>query len=553
MEPFDCDFVIIGSGFGGSVSALRLSEKGYKVIVLEAGKRWAKEDFPKTNWNVRKFLWAPEILCHGIQRLTLLKDTLILSGAGVGGGSLVYANTLLVPGADAFANPGWPSGVNWRDELMPFYDTAKRMLGVAKNPKLWKADEQLQEIATEMGRGDTFHSTNVAVLFAKKNQKEGEAVADPFFSGQGPERTNCTHCGGCMVGCRVGAKNTLDKNYLYLAEQRGAEIQPESQVTDIEELEGGGYQIRIEKSTSLLNKQRRTLRARGVVFSAGVLGTVKLLHSSKAKGHLGKLSDQLGNFVRTNSEVILGVTANQGGVDYSRGIAISSGIYPDANTHIEPVRYSKGSDVMGMLGTIMVDDGPGMPRWLRWLGTRLMHPFDALRSIIPFKFAERSTILLVMQTVDNYMKLGFKHGRLQSDWAEGQTKPPSYIPIANEVGRKLAAKMGGTARNALNEAVLNVPTTAHILGGCTMADAPAQGVIDRDNKVFGYEQMYVIDGSMVPSNLGVNPSLTITAMAERAMSKLPRRADHPAFAGQPVPGKPLPALGPAPVPLPVVD
>lgn len=528
---FDVDFAIVGSGFGGSVSALRLTEKGYKVTVLECGKRWSKEDFPRTNWNVRKFLWAPRLLCHGIQRLTLLRDTLILSGAGVGGGSLVYAGTLLVPPPEAFSGPGWPAGTDWRGELMPFYETAKRMLGVTANPKLWPADRQLRQIADEMGRGDTFHVTNVAVLFAKEGEQEGQRVPDPFFGGEGPERATCVHCGGCMVGCRFGAKNTLDLNYLYLAEKKGCTIQPETMVTAIDALPGGGYELTLERSTALLDKRRRRLRARGVVLSAGVLGTVKLLLRARAEGRLPHLSAQLGNYVRTNSEVILGVTARDDRIDYSRGIAITSGIYPDARTHIEPVRYPAGSDVMGALGTVLTDDRPGLPRWLRWLGRRLLHPMDLIFGLLPFKFARRSTILLVMQTVDNYMQLVWKRGGMTTHRPPGQPKPPAYIPIANEVGRRLGVLMNGTPRNAINEAVLNVPTTAHILGGCAIADSPERGVIDQHHQVFGHENLYVVDGSMVPSNLGVNPSLTITAMAERAMSKVPRRSDNPAFTG----------------------
>ncbi len=528
---YDVDFAIVGSGFGGSVSALRLSEKGYRVAVLECGKRWNPEDFPKTNWSVSKYLWLPELFCYGIQRLTLLKDTLILSGAGVGGGSLVYANTLLVPGADAFANPGWPTGPKWAEELAPFYETAKRRRGVTRNPKRWPADHQLKQIADEMGRGDTFHATDVGVLFAKEGQKEGQSVGDPFFNGEGPDRTTCTHCGGCMVGCRFGAKNTLDRNYLYLAEKKGCVIHPETMVSGIEVLPEGGYRLSLERSTSMVDKQRRTMTARGVVLSAGVLGTVKLLLKAKAEGNLPKLSARLGDYVRTNSEVILGVTAHKADVDYSRGIAITSGIYVDANTHIEPVRYPAGSDVMGALGTVMVDDAPGMPRWLRWVGKRVSHPIDLLRTIIPVGFATHSTILLVMQTVDNYMQLVWKGGSMTTHRPPDQPKPPAYIPIANEVGKRLAVLMGGTARNSLNEAVLNIPTTAHILGGCAMAHDAEGGVIDTRNRVFGYDNLLVIDGSMVPSNLGVNPSLTITALAERAMSQMPLRAQNPDFGG----------------------
>lgn len=526
---FDCDFAIVGSGFGGSVSALRLTEKGYRVRVLECGKRWRREDFPKTNWSVRKFLWAPKLGCHGIQQMTLLKDTLILTGVGVGGGSLTYACTSLIPPDHAFESEGWPAGIRWREELGPFYETAQRMLGVAKNPRLWPADHQLKEIAEELGRGDTFHQTRVTVLFAKEGQAEGQAVGDPYFGGEGPERSTCIHCGGCMVGCRHGAKNTLDQNYLYLAEKRGCVIEPETKVTAIEPIDGGGYRLHLERSTSWFDKRRRTLTARGVVMAAGVLGTVRLLLEAKAKGTLPNLSDRLGDFVRTNSEVILGVTAKKGDVDYSRGIAISSGIYPDARTHIEPVRYPRGSDVMGLMGTAMVDDRPGLPRWLRWVGAVLRHPLQSLRGMIPLGFASHSTILLVMQTVDNHMRLIWSGRKMKSFRPPDQPKPPAYIPLANEVGRRLAKKMNGVARNAINEAVLNIPTTAHILGGCPMANDVSRGVVDARGEVFGHPNLFVVDGSIVPSNLGVNPSLTITALAERAMAAMPRRAENPRF------------------------
>jgi cholesterol oxidase len=338
-----------------------------------------------------------------------------------------------------------------------------------------------------------------------------------------------------MVGCRYGAKNTLDQNYLYLAEKRGCRIDAETLVTAIEPLEGGGYRLHLERSTSWLRKDRRTITARSVVVAAGVLGTVRLLLEAKARGALPGLSDRLGDFVRTNSEVILGVTADRDEVDYSRGIAITSGIYPDERTHIEPVRYPRGSDLMGLLGTAMVDDKPGLPRWLRWVGAVLSHPWQALRGLLPVGFATHSTILLVMQTVDNHMRLVWNGRRMKSFRPPDQPKPPAYIPLANEVGRRLATKMGGVARNAINEAVLNVPTTAHILGGCAMANDAAAGVVDAHCEAFGHPGLFVVDGSVVPSNLGVNPSLTITALAEHAMAAIPRREENPRFhEGQPL-------------------
>ncbi|HEX2223067.1 MAG TPA: GMC family oxidoreductase [Thermoanaerobaculia bacterium] len=525
--PYDYDYIVVGSGFGGSVSALRLSEKGYKVLVIEAGRRWRAQDFPKTNWKVRKFLWLPALFCYGIQRLTLLKDVLVLSGAGVGGGSLVYANTLLVPTAEAFQRGNWPRGLDWQQTLAPHYETAQRILGVTRNPHVWPGDRALYDFAKSLGKEDTFRQANVAVLLG---DRPGEAVGDPFFGGEGPERTTCNYCGGCMVGCRHGAKNTLDKNYLYFAEKLGAEILPETLVTGVEPVgeDGrGGYVVRTESSIRKLRKGRRALRARGVVLSAGALGTVNLLMRCKEEGRLPRLSPALGHHVRTNSEVLAGVTARADDVDYSKGIAIGTGFHPDPDTYMEVVRYPAGSDVMSFLGTLLVDGGSRLGRPLRWLGTCLRHPVDFLRTLNPFGWARRSTILLVMQTLDNSIRLErarrwfwpFSKG-LTSRRAPGEPGIPSYIPVANEGARHLAKTTGAFPSSAINEVLLNVPTTAHILGGAAMGSSPEEGVIDSRNRVFGYENLYVIDGSMIPGNLGVNPSLTITALAEHAMSHI---------------------------------
>jgi cholesterol oxidase len=526
-DGYDYDFLIIGSGFGGSVSALRLSEKGYKVLVVEAGKRWQTEDFPKTNWNLRKFLWLPSLFCYGIQRLTLLRDVLVLSGAGVGGGSLVYANTLLVPEDAAFQRGTWPKGIDWKRALAPHYETAKRMLGVTANPHLWEGDRVLQDFAKSLGKEDSFRPTNVAVLFG---DKPGEKVGDPYFGGEGPERSTCNYCGGCMVGCRHGAKNTLDKNYLFFAERLGAEILPETLVTGVEEDGQDGWAVHTERSTGKLRKRRRTLRARGVVFSAGALGTVNLLLKCRDEGKLPRLSPALGSYVRTNSEVICGATSRSGDVDYSRGIAIASGFHPDPETYVEVVRYSKGSDAMSALGTLLVDDGTRLTRPMKWLATCLRHPVDFLRTLSPFGWARRSTIILVMQNVDNSIRLLRERRwfwpfgkRLSSSRSPDQPPIPSYIPVANQAARFVAEKTGGFPSSSINEVVLNVPTTAHILGGAAMASSPAEGVIDARNRAFGYDNLYVIDGSMIPGNLGVNPSLTITALAEHAMSQIPAK------------------------------
>jgi cholesterol oxidase len=536
-DSYDCDYLIVGSGFGGSVSALRLSEKGYKVLVVEAGKRWRTEDFPKTNWNVRKFLWLPQLFCYGIQRLTLLRDVLVLSGAGVGGGSLVYANTLLVPRDEAFQRGTWPKGIDWRRALAPHYETAKRILGVTPNPHLWEGDRALYDFARSLGKEDTFGQTQVGILFG---EQPGQAVGDPYFGGEGPERRACTYCGGCMVGCRHGAKNTLDKNYLWFAEKLGAEVRPETLVTGIEEDGRGGWLVHTRRSTGKLFKGQRTFRARGVVLAAGALGTVNLLLKGRDEGKLTRLSPTLGGYVRTNSEVICGATARSDEQDYSRGIAIASGFHPDPDTYVEVVRYPQGSDVMSFLGTLLVDGGTRVSRPLKWLATCLRHPVDFLRTLNPKGWAKRSTIVLVMQNLDNSMRLvrarrwfwPFGKG-LTSQRAPGEPPIPAYIPVANEAARHIARKTDAFPSSSLNEVLLNVPTTAHILGGASMGTSPADGVIDARNRVFGYENLYVVDGSMIPANLGVNPSLTITALAEHAMSHVPLK--EPEWGLRPLP------------------
>ncbi|HVF59847.1 MAG TPA: GMC family oxidoreductase [Thermoanaerobaculia bacterium] len=527
---FDYDYVVVGSGFGGSVAALRLAEKGYRVLVVEAGKRWRTEDFPRTNWNLRKFLWLPALFCYGIQRLTLLRDTLVLSGAGVGGGSLVYAGTLLTPTETAFRRGGWPHGVDWPALLAPHYETARRMLGVTENPRLWEGDRLLLDFARGLGREDTFRPTTVGMLFG---DRPGQAAGDPYFGGEGPERATCTQCGGCMVGCRHNAKNTLDKNYLWFAEKLGAEVLPETKATRVEPLagpggHGPGYRLRLESTTRKLRKRRRPVTARGVVFAAGALGTVDLLLRSREAGALPRLSPALGRFVRTNSEVLCGFTARSGAVDYSKGLAITSGFHPSDDTYMEVVRYPSGSDAMGLLGTILTDDGTRLTRPLRWLGNCARHPVDFLRTFKLTGWARRSTILLVMQTLDSSLALvrarrwfwPFRKA-LTSRAEPGQSPVPTFIPIANQAARTLAATIDAFPSSAINEVLLNVPTTAHLMGGATMGSTPDEGVVDAANRVFGYDELYVVDGAAIPANLGVNPSLTITALAEHAMSRVP--------------------------------
>ncbi len=521
--PVLYDYIIIGSGFGGSVSALRLAEKGYKVLVVEKGRRYRSEDFPKTNWNLRKFLWMPKIFLYGIQALTLLKDVFILHGVGVGGGSLVYANNLLIPPDKVFDDPAWGNDSshnhNWKDRLAPHYATAKKMLGANPSKAVTQADSLLKELAEEMGKGDTFHVNDVSVFFGEPD----ETVPDPYFDGKGPDRTGCNFCGGCMVGCRYGAKNSLDKNYLYLAEKLGVQIVPDTIVTDVKPADDG-YTLSTRKVTGIFGG-RGQLKAKGVIFAGGVMGSVKLLHRCKANGSLSNISDQLGNYVRTNSEALVGAVAGKTDEDYSKGLAISTGVYPDEHTHIEAVRYSKGSDAMAALTTLLVGGGK-WPRPLLFIGQIFRHPLKFLKSLWPFDWARRTIILLVMQTHDNYMRLQYKRrwwrlgGRSMNTFWDTDKKVPSYIPVANDFAARLAEKMNGTPFSGLPEVLFDTPTTAHILGGCIMSDSPDHGVIGFDGKIHGYDNLYVVDGSIVPANLGVNPSLSITALAEYVMSQV---------------------------------
>jgi cholesterol oxidase len=526
--PEGYDFLVVGSGFGGSVAALRLAEKGYRVAVLEAGKRYTAADFPKTNWNIRKFLWAPKLRCFGIMRLTPLPDVLVGSGAGVGGGSLVFANTLPVPRQAVFEHPDWPRGQNWAQALAPHYATAKRMLGATRNPRLTEADRILKECADEIGKGGTFEPTEVSVFFGEP----GKTVPDPYFGGEGPDRAGCVFCGGCMVGCRHNAKNTLDKNYLYFAEKLGVEIFAETCVDSIEALDDGGYLLRSHRTTTVLRGESRQWRAPNVVLAAGVLGTLDLLLEARDKGRLRGLSPALGKRVRTNSETIVAATARGRDADYSEGVAITSSIFPDEVTHIEPVRYPRGSDVIGFLAKPITDGGPGLPRPLRFLLTCAAHPLDFLRSLIPIGWARKTILLLVMQVSDNHLQLVRRRSKLRP-WRTVLTSAPSesrekrnqsYIPIANEMARRVARKIGGWPASSINEVLFDVPTTAHILGGAPIGSDPETAVCDAENRVFGQPGLYVVDGSAIPVNLGVNPSLTITALAEHALSKIPVKA-----------------------------
>ena len=521
------DVVIIGSGFGGSTAALRLTEKGYRVAVLEAGRRFDEQSFPRTSWDLRSFLWAPLLGCFGIQRISLLKNVMILSGAGVGGGSLVYGNTLYVPPQSFFSDPQWQHITDWQAELSPFYDQASRMLGVVPTPGISPADEVMREVAKEMGVENTFRPTPVGVFFGEP----GVETEDPFFGGVGPPRRGCIQCGECLTGCRHNAKNTLLKNYLYLAELGGATVHPLTTVTTVRPLEDGRYAIDTVQSDRLfkgkwINKRCRTFTAGQVVFAAGTMGTQKLLHRMRDEGHLSRLSPRLGELTRTNSEAILGARTFRKDKDFTRGVAISSSFYPDPQTHVEPVRYGKGSNAMGLLTTALAQGGGRFPI-VTWLREFLRHPARVLRNLSLRKWSEQTIIALVMQTHDNsitcYTKRGWFGRRFTTK--QGHGKPnPTWIPSGHEVVRRIARYIGGEAYGGWND-VFNIPLTAHFLGGAPIGDSIENGVVDPYLRVYAYPGLHVVDGAAVSANLGVNPSLTITAQAERAMSLWPNKGD----------------------------
>ena len=522
----DYDVLIVGSGFGGSVTALRLVEKGYKVGVLEAGRRYADADFAKTSWDLRRFLWAPKFGCFGIQRVHLLRDCLILAGAGVGGGSLNYANTLYKPPAPFFEDRQWADITDWHDELSPYYDQAKRMLGVVQYGRMTDADKVIKAVADDMGVGDTFIQTPVGVFFGEP----GRTVADPYFGGVGPDRTGCIECGECMTGCRHGAKNTLVKNYLGLAERAGAEILPLTTVTDLRRAADGRWDVITERTGAWVRKQRRTYTATHVVLAAGTWGTQHLLHHLKDTGALPQLSDRLGELTRTNSESIVG--AGKMSVDpdmeLTDGVAITSSFHPTPDTHIEPVRYGKGSNAMGLLQTLMTDgDGP-VPRWMKFLWEAVKNPVKMLRMLSVHRWSERTIIALVMQNLDNsittYTTKGL-FGRRKVTSKQGHGQPnPTWIPAGNEATRRMAEKIDGVAGGTWGE-IFNIPLTAHFLGGAVIGTDAEHGVIDPYHRVHGYPTLSVVDGAAVSANLGVNPSLTIAAQAERAAALWPNKGE----------------------------
>lgn len=533
-EPFD--YVVIGSGFGGSVSALRLTEKGYRVLVLERGKRFRDQDFASTNWNVWKYLWLPAVRCFGILQISFFKNVLVLHGSGVGGGSLGYANVIMEPDEGAFATPAWNRPVQWKEILAPHYKTARQMLGAVQNPRMWKADEILQEIAQELGRQETFRPTDSAIYYGEPDVE----VSDPYFGGEGPPRKGCIQCGACMVGCRHNSKNTLVKNYLYFAEKWGALVQAESEVRDIRRLpagqeDGAGYEVLYRRSTTLLRKKEQVVRTKNVVLSAGSLGTLRLLFRCRdITRSLPAISPRLGDVVRTNSESLMGVSSRSVDTDYSQGIAITSMFHADDTTTVEPVRYPAGSSLMRYLAIpVIAGRGGFVSRLLRTAYQFLARPKDYLITHFLPGWAQRSTILLVMQTEDNRLRLRLGRSLFTGlrknlvSLPDKEAAIPGRLEIAHHVTKRFAEKTGGIPSGSLTEGLFEIPMTAHILGGCPMGSDAEEGVIDIKCQVHGYPGLYVVDGSVVPANPGVNPSLTITAMAEYAMSEInPKEGAH---------------------------
>jgi len=528
----DFDVLVIGSGFGGSVTALRLTEKGYKVGVIEAGARFEDSDFSSGTLDITRYLWAPALGCYGIQRIDAVRDTMIVAGAGVGGGSLVYANTLYEPLDPFYNDPQWSGITDWKSELAPFYDQAKRMLGVVENPVRTPADDVMEKVATDMGVGDTFHATPVGVFFGGPAAAPGEKVDDPFFGGEGPARNACLNCGECMSGCRHNAKNTLVKNYLYLAEKNGATVLPLTTVTRVEPRRLGGYDVHVKytKAKVATKATTRVLTADQVVFAAASLGTQKLLHRMKDEGYLPRLSERLGFLSRTNSESILGAIAPKSDpTDYTHGVAITSSFHPDEHTHIEPVRYGKGFNAMALMQTVLTDGDGDQPRWKAWLQEMWRERKNVANLYDLAHWSERTIIALVMQSLDNSITTYGKRGKLTRRWRmtskQGHGAPnPTWIPMGNEAVRRIAGILGGTAGGNIGEP-FNMPLTAHFIGGCAIGESPETGVIDPYQRVFGHPGLHVADGAAISANLGVNPSLTITAQAERAMAFWPNKGD----------------------------
>jgi cholesterol oxidase len=518
MMNEEYDYIVIGSGFGGSISAMRLAEKGYSVLVVEKGKRFFTNDFPKTDWNLRKFLWMPKLKWFGFQNITFFRQVTILSGVGVGGGSIVYGNTHMFPPDAFFNNPVWAHYKNWKQVLTPYYDLARKMLGTKKHTELHEEDLILKEVARDMGKEDSFSGVNVGVYFG-----DTEKETDPYFNGDGPLRAGCRECAGCMVGCRYNAKNTLDKNYLYFAEKNGAEVLDSTLATKIEFIDNR-YLVTTCDSTSWFARRKKVLKARGLVISGGVLGTMNLLLRQKYLFRsLPGLSDKLGENILTNSESLCGVSLADRKLN--NGIAISSYFNPDDHTHVEVVKYNDKSGAMGRLATLAVGEGKGFIRFLKWVATAITNPLKLIRITFSFRnWGRHSIIFLVMQSLDNSMRMIWRKSIFGGSIAmknDKHVRVPAFIPIGQEVMTRYARKVNGVAQNTWPEILLNMPMTAHILGGCPMGRTKNEGVVNDNFEVHGYPNMYVLDGSVIPCNLGVNPSLTISALSEYAMSQIP--------------------------------
>ncbi|KAA0935515.1 GMC oxidoreductase [Streptomyces apricus] len=557
QDAYDYDVIVVGSGFGGSVTALRLTEKGYRVGVLEAGRRFTPDTLPKNSWDLKNYLWAPKLGMYGLQRIHLLGNVMVLAGAGVGGGSLNYANTLYVPPKPFFEDPQWKDVTDWEEELKPYYDQARRMLGVRLNPTMTPSDVHLKAAAQRMGVGDTFHMAPVGVFFGDGEDADGtvrarpgQPVPDPYFGGAGPDRRACAECGECMTGCRHGAKNTLNENYLYLAEKAGAVVHPLTTVVSVTDDSRGGYAVTTlptdrgrrpgkgGRKRGGRKGEGRVLTARRVVLAAGTYGTQTLLHRMKASGRLPHVSDRLGELTRTNSEALVGAQTDnrryrkatgEAKVDFTRGVAITSSIHPDANTHIEPVRYGRGSNSMGSLSILQVPYTEGSSRFLAWLLNAARHPSRMARSLSNRRWSERTIIGLVMQSLDNslttYLKpKGAGKGLLTARQGHGAPNP-KQIRAASEGASAIAAEINGFAGSNVGE-LMGMPLTAHFLGGCPIGASAQEGVIDPYHRLYGHPGISVVDGAAVSANLGVNPSLTITAQAERAMSYWPNKGEE---------------------------